>query len=89
MLNAIDRASMPFVRLFYVTKFEKLAKLCTKCAQFSNNCVNYFMVIIMDDLYHFYESTLNIDGRNLVTFILAKSFPCLLPILPDPLCVDS
>ena len=89
MLNAMDIASLPFACLFCVIKFEKLAKLCTKCAQFSKNCLNYFMVIIMDDLYHFYESTLNIDGRNPVIFNLAKSFPCLIPIFPDPLCVDS
>ncbi len=89
MLNAIDIASLPFACLFFVIKFEKLAKLCTKCAQFSKNCLNYFMVIIMDDLYNFYESTLNIDGRNPVIFNLANSFPGLIPIFPEPLCVDS
>ena len=80
---------MPFVCLLYVFKLQKMAKLCTKCAQFSKNCLNYFMVIIMDAFYHLYESTLNIDGRRPVIFNLAKSFPCLISIFPDPLCVDS
>ncbi len=89
MLNAIDIASMPFVCLFYVFKLHKWAKLCTKCTQFSKNSLNSFMVIIMDALYHLYESTLNIDGRRPVIFNPAKSFPCLIPIFPDPLCEDS
>ncbi len=89
MLNAIDIACMAFACLFFVIKLKKLVKLCTKCAQFSKNCLNYFMVIIMDDLYNFSESTLNIDGRNPMIFNLAKRFPCLISIFPDPLCVDS
>ncbi len=91
MLDAIDTASMPFACLFYVIRFQKSAKLCTKCAQFSKNCLNSFVMIIMDPLYHLYESTLNIlvDGRIPVIFYLAKSYPCLIPIFPGSLCVDS
>ncbi len=89
MLDAIDTASMPFTCLFYVIKFQKSAELCTKCAQFSKNCLNSFLIIIMDALYHLYESTLNIDGRRPVIFNLAKSFAFLIPIFPDQLCVDS
>ena len=72
-----------------VIMFQKSAKLCTKCAQFFKHCSNPFMVIIMEALYNLYESTLNIDGRRLVIFNLAQSFPCLIRIFPDPLCVDS
>ena len=89
MLNAIDIATMPFACLFYIIKFQKLVKLCTKCAHVSKNCLDSFMIIILDALYHLYESTLNIDGRRLVILNLAKSFPGLIPIFPEPLCVDS
>ncbi len=89
MLNAIDIGSMPFACLFYVIKFQKSAKSCTKCAHIFKNCLNTFTMITMDPLYHLYESTLNIDGKRLMICNLAKSIPFLIPIFPDPLCVDS
>ena len=66
---------------------KKSAKLCTKCAQFLRTAwILSFTMIIRHAINHLYESTLDIDGKRLVIFNLAMSFPCLIRIFPDPLC---